>query len=66
MKLPESPAGVIKHTVQNDLHVSGMSRFQQLSQSFVATQQRIDVVIIVGVIAMIRGRRKDRTESKSQ
>ena len=56
MKRPEATAGVVEHTIQNDPHVAFVRGIQQPPQRVVATQQRIDIEVIVRVIAMVGGR----------
>ncbi len=56
VKLEEPAAGMIKHTIQNDPDSSLVCRLKKLSKSSITTQNRINIAIIMGVIAVISGR----------
>ena len=51
----KATAGVIKHAVENDLHAPVMGLIQQLTQGGVPTEQRIDLIIIIGMVVMVGG-----------
>ncbi len=59
---PEPAPGVVEHAVEDDPHVAIVGGVQQLAQRGVAAQQRVDRHVVVGVIAMVRGRREDRRQ----
>ena len=53
MKLPEAAAGMIEHTIGQDADAARVRPIDQFAQRRVAAQNRIDVEIVVGVIAVI-------------
>ena len=59
---PEAAAAVVEDTIEHDPHVSRMRLVEQLTQRVVAAQQRVDVEVVIGVIAVVGGRREDRVE----
>ncbi len=60
MKLPKAATGVIENTIKDNPHAALVGTVEQLTQRVIAAQQRIDVVVIKGVIPVVRGRGKDR------
>src|SRR5688572_8756353 len=62
MERPEAPAGMIKNPIQNHMHVPGMGFIQQLPERHIASQQRVYLKIIIGVVAVIGGGGKDGVE----
>ena len=62
VKGPEAPARMVKDPIQDDADVAGVGGIQQGPQRRVATQQRVDHHIIIGVIPMVGRRRKDRVK----
>src|SRR5450759_864029 len=62
MELPEAAAGVIEHAVRHNANVARVRGVDEFTESRIAAQQRIDVEVIVSVIAVIRRRRKNRIE----
>ncbi len=59
---PEPAPGVVEDAVEDDPHPAVVGRVEQLAQGIVATEQRIDRQVVVGVIAVVRGRGEDRVE----
>src|SRR5581483_1396795 len=60
MKLPEAAAGMVEYAVEHHADVFFMRFIEQLAQCIVAAEERIHVVIVIGVIAMIGGGSKYR------
>ena len=52
--------GVIEHAVENDLHAAAVQFRRQRGEGRVAAERRIDVQIVVGVVAVIGAGREDR------
>ena len=59
---PEAAAGVVEDAVEDDPHAAGVGRVEQLAQGRVAAEQRIDQLVVVGVVAVVRGRGEDRVQ----
>ncbi len=59
---PETTTGVIEHAVEDDPHSACVGFVDELSQSRVAAQERIDHLVVVGVVAMVRCRSEDRSQ----
>src|ERR1041384_4957828 len=57
---------MIEDTVQNDPNIVPVSLFEQLQEGGIPAKQRIDGIIIVGMITMVGGRGKDRVEIESR
>ena len=55
MKGPKAAATMVEHTIQNHLHAALMHSFDELREGCVAPQQRINLEVVVGVIAMVGG-----------
>jgi hypothetical protein len=53
---------MVEDAVEDDPHAAGVGLVEQLSERGVAAEQRIDHLVVVGVIAVVRGRREDRVE----
>jgi hypothetical protein len=62
VELEETPAGVVEHPVQHDLDTACMRFIKQRPQRGVAPKQRIHVVVVVCMVAMVRRRLKYRVE----
>ncbi len=62
---PEATASVVEDTVEDDPHPSVVRRVEQLPQRRIATEERIDMEVVVGVIAVVRGRGEDRGQVES-
>ncbi len=62
IELEESTAGMIENAIQYNTHISAMDFFQQFLESFIATQHRVNLEVIMGMIAVVTGRLKDRIE----
>ena len=60
MERPEPAAGVVEHAIEDDPHPAVVGRVEQLAQRVVAAEQRIDREVVVGVVAVVRGRLEDR------
>ncbi len=56
----EAAAGVVEDTVEDDAHPAAVRGVEQLAQGVVAAEQRVDLEVVVRVIAMVRGRTEDR------
>ena len=55
MERPEAAARVVEDPVQDDPHPAAMCSVEQLAQRSVAPQHRVDVQVVVGVVAVIGG-----------
>jgi hypothetical protein len=62
MKLPKSSTRVIEYPIEHDAHVAVVRFVDEFAKRDIAPQQRVDTHVIVGVIAMVGGRRKDGGE----
>ena len=62
IELIEAPAGVIEHPVEDDTHAAPVRRVEQPCERGIPAEERVNLVIVVRVIAMIRGRLKDGAE----
>ena len=62
MKLKEAATGVVEDAIEHDADALGMRCFDQTAQGLVAAQHRIDLVVIVRVIAMVARRLEDRRQ----
>ena len=62
MEGPEAAAGMVEDAVQHDVHIAGVGGVEQFAQRVVAAQQRIDLHVVEGVIAMVGRRCKDRVQ----
>ena len=60
MERPEAATGVIEHAVEDDAHPALVGAIEQLAQGGIAPEQRVDVEVVVGVVAVVRGRLEDR------
>ena len=50
---PKAARGVVKHTVQNDIHAARVRRVQEFAQRLVAAEQRIYLHVIECVVAVV-------------
>ena len=57
---PEPATGVVEHAVEHDAHPAFVRPIQELAQGRVATEERVDVEVVVGVVAVVRGGLEDR------
>ncbi len=62
MKGPEAAAGVVEDAIQHHVHAARVCGVEQFAQRGIATQQRIDLHVVEGVIAVVGGRGKDRVQ----
>src|SRR5690606_4213354 len=62
VELQEAPAGVVEDAVEDHAHAALVSALEQLAQRAVASQERVDPVVVVSVVAVVRGRLEDRVE----
>ena len=62
IELKKAARGVVKYPVQDDLEAEGVGRVDQRPQRFVAAQHRVNLVVIVGVVAVVAGRLKHRAK----
>ena len=62
MELPEAAAGVIEYAVERHADIFLVRCIEQFAERLVTAQKRINVIVIVGVIAMIGCGCKDRRE----
>ena len=62
VKWPEAATCMIEHAVENDAHAARVRRVEQFAQRLVPAEHRIDVEVVIRVIAMVRCARKDRAE----
>ena len=56
MKGPKAAAGMIKHAVKGHSYALVVGRIQQFTQGGVAPEQRVNLIMIVGVVAVVGGR----------
>ena len=54
--------GVIEHTVQHDAHTASGGFAAQCAEILLAAEQRVDALVIAGVVAVIGIRLKNRVE----
>src|SRR4051794_13998243 len=59
VKLVEAPAGVVEDAVEDHANVAGMAGVEQAAKRRVAAQNRIDLIVVVSVIAVVGGRGKN-------
>ena len=62
MELPETAAGMIEYAVEYHAHIFLVRFIEQFAQGLVAAQERVNVVIVVGVVTVIGCRCKDWRE----
>ena len=62
VEAPEATAAVIEDAIEHHAHVARVRLVEQLAKCLVATQQRVDRVVVVGVIAVIGGRGENGRE----
>ncbi len=62
VELEEAAAGVVEDAVEHDANPSRVRLVDHPPQRGVAAQHRVDFLVVVGVIAMIRRRLEDRRE----
>ena len=60
MKGPKATAGMIEDAVEDDPHAPVVGRIQQLAQGGVAPEQGVNLIVIIGVVAVVGGRGEDR------
>ena len=53
---------MVEHAVGDHAHIARVRFVEQPPESAIAAQDRIDVVVVIGVIAVIGCRSKDRIE----
>ena len=64
VELEKSPAGMVEHAIQHDPDPPPVRFFEQPGKGLVSPQQRINLVIIMRVVAVAGCRLEDRVESK--
>ena len=62
MEGPEATTRVIEDPIEDDPHAAPVALVQQFAQRLVSAQQRIDLEIVVRVVAVVRRGREDRIE----
>ena len=62
MELEEAAAGVVEDAVEHDADAPGVGFVDQPAEGRVAAEHRVDLLVVVRVIAMVRGRLEDRRE----
>ena len=62
MELEEAPAGVVEDAVEHDADAPGVGLVDQPPERGVAAQHRVDLLVVVRVIAVVRRRLEDRRE----
>ena len=62
VKLPQSSTGVVKHAVEHDADIARVCLVKQLPEGWRAAQQRIDREIVIGMVAVVCRRGKNRVE----
>ena len=58
----EAAAGVVEDPVEHDAHPAAVRRLEQLAQGVVTAEQRVDLEVVVRVIAVVRGGTEDRCQ----
>ncbi len=53
---------MVEHAVEDDADAALLARLEESLERVIATQQRVDLVVIVRMVAMVRGRLEDRVE----
>ena len=62
VELVKTAADMVEHAVENHLHPPRMRLIQQLPQRRISTQERIHLVVVVRVIAVVGSRLEDGIE----
>ena len=62
MERPEPTAAVVEHAIEDDAHAARVTRVEELAQRIVAAEERVDLEVVVRVVAVVGSRRKDRRE----
>src|SRR5688572_12021614 len=62
VELPETPAGMVEHTVEHNLDIAEMRLIEQLSQRRIPAQQRINLKVIKSVVAVVRCAGENRVQ----
>jgi hypothetical protein len=53
VKLVKAAAGVVEHTIQHNAHVTVMCFVEQGAKSCIPTEDRVHVIIVVGMVTMV-------------
>ncbi len=56
----EAATGVVEDAIEHDAHPASVCRVEQLAQRVIATEQRIDLEVVVRVVAVVRAGAEDR------
>src|SRR5690606_24352105 len=56
VELEEAATGMVEHAVEDDADAALLARLEESLERVIATQQRVDLVVIVRMVAMVRGR----------
>ena len=59
MEGPEATTGMIEDAIEDDPHAAVVRLIQELSQGGIAPEQGVDLVVIIGVVAVVGGRGKN-------
>ena len=59
---PEAATGVVEDAVEDDPHPALVGAIEQLAERRVAAEQRVDLEVVVRVVAVVRGRLEDRRQ----
>jgi hypothetical protein len=59
MKGPKAAAGMVEDAVENNSQAAVMGCIQQLAEGGVAPAQRVNLIIIIRVVAVVGGRGED-------
>src|SRR5207302_5899681 len=62
VELEEAAACVVEDAVEYNPYTPRVGSIEQRAQGSVAAEQRVDVVVVVGVVAVVGRRLKDRVE----
>ena len=62
VELEEPPAGVVEHAVEHHPHAPRVAGVQELAQCGVAAEHRVDLLVVVRVVAVVAGGLEDRRE----
>ena len=62
MERPEPAAGVVEDAVEDDPHAAAVRRVEELAERRVAAEERVDLEVVVRVVAVVGGRLEDRRQ----
>ena len=59
---PEATTGVVEDAVEDDAHPPAVRHVEQLAQRLVPAEQRVDMEVVVRVVAVVRRGLEDRRQ----